>query len=221
MSEPTPRRVILCPLNVEANALRRAGLADPIRLCGPGEDAIEKAILSEVQRGDASRLVLAGLAGGISRGVRSEQAHWISRVVTPDGHPVGEDLTLAPGAMKRALCVCTVGTPVSTPQAKQALHEASGADLVDLESRRFVEICQREGLDWAILRGVSDDAKESLPPGSERLVDARGHARPGRVMAALAVHPWRIPGVIKLARTASRAMAKVASELKATQAPAA
>lgn len=213
MTAPPPRRVILCPLQIEANALRKARLADPLKVCGPGADAVEKAILEVLKKGNPPMLILAGLAGGLDPGIRAGEARWVTRVVSPKGALIGQDRR--PQAQQEPRCtVCTVDSLVGTPQAKLELYEASGADLVDMESRRFVEVCQRERVSWAILRGVSDAAGQHLPAGADRMVDSQGCPRHGQILKFLLRHPWRIPGLIKLAVRTSRAMKRVAAELR-------
>ncbi|MEE2908506.1 MAG: hypothetical protein VX527_11835 [Planctomycetota bacterium] len=212
MTASPPRRVILCPLQIEANALRKAGIADPLKVCGPGADAVEKAVLEIVQTGEPPMLILAGLAGGLDPRIKAGEARWVTRIVSPTGALLGQ--VSQPRSKQKADCtVCTVDSPVDTPQAKQELHKASGADLVDMESSRFVEVCQQLGVSWAILRGVSDDSAQHLPGGSEHMVDHQGCPRLGQICKFLLSHPWHIPSLIKLSLRTSRALKRVAAEL--------
>ncbi|MDG2423647.1 MAG: hypothetical protein P8M22_06700 [Phycisphaerales bacterium] len=210
MTAPPARRAILCPLEFEARALRKARLADPVRVCGPGEAAVENAVREVVQELAPAKLILAGLAGGLQPDIQSGQAHWITRVVAAKGDLIADSPA---EQMVDGLSICTVQAPAETPEAKQAIHLASGADLVDMESQRFVEVCEELGVPWAILRGVSDQSSEPLPPGTIDLVDAKGRPRKVRTLAFLARNPWRIPGLMKLAGRSSRAMKQVAAEL--------
>ena len=211
MPEPPPARVILCPLQIEADSLRRAGVTDPIHVTGPGGEALRQVLDREITASSPSAvIVLAGVAGGLSSQVASGAAYAVSRVVNRSGEVVGEH-ELAQGTPGRVLC--GVDAPVTTPEAKQALHQSSGADLVDMEAHHFVEHCRRKGLPWAIVRGVSDGAEDALPQGCLDFIDGRGRPRYAAVIRSLACRPWQFPAFIRLARQTKRAMAAVADAL--------
>ena len=211
MAASPTRRTILCPLEIEAKGLRRADLPGHIVVCGPGESAIENTVRELFEQSGPCHLVLAGLAGGLEATIRPGDAHWISHVLDLEGNLIARSPQRAEGAGKS---ICTVQTAVETASAKRSLHQATGADLVDMESQRFVEVCVELGIAWEILRGVSDEANHDLPPGSLDLVDSRGKPRMRKVIRYLACNPLRILSLMKLARRASRAMKHVAIELK-------
>ncbi len=79
---------------------------------------------------------------------------------------------------------CPAST-LTTPAAKRAWADRSGADLVDLESAAFARIATTNGWDWGIVRGVSDGPDTTLPGDIDTWVDGRGRPRPGRVLRAV------------------------------------
>lgn len=102
---------------------------------------------------------------------------------------------------------------VPTPRAKQALGERTGAELVDMESHHFAAACERLGIRWAIVRGVSDGPDDALPPGVERFVGPDGATRPAAVAAACLRRPWLLPGLLRLRGASARALAAMSERL--------
>jgi len=210
MAATSTGRIILCPLEIEAKSLRKAGLSDSIMVCGPGQDAVEEQLRQLATEKSPSGVILAGLAGGLNPTILAGEAHWIDEILDEEGRQIAQKPSNGHGTGRS---ICTVPNAIETVSAKTSLYRATEADLVDMESRRFVEVCQELGLDWGILRGISDEAIHELPAGSLNLVDANGRAKPMSVLSYLARNPLRIAGLIRLARRSSRAMKQVANEL--------
>jgi len=83
-----------------------------------------------------------------------------------------------------AVVSCPAST-LTTPAAKRAWAERSGADLVDLESAAFARIAETRGWKWGIVRGIGDGPDATLPGEIGTWVDGRGRSRPGRVLRAV------------------------------------
>jgi len=83
-----------------------------------------------------------------------------------------------------AVVSCPPST-LTTPAAKRAWAERSGADLVDLESAAFARIAETWGWKWGIVRGIGDGPDATLPGEIGTWVDGRGRSRPGRVLRAV------------------------------------
>lgn len=76
----------------------------------------------------------------------------------------------------------TVETPVMESPARLALHQQSGAGLVDMEGGYFAEFARQQNLPWAVVRVVSDtfadhwefplspSFRKSLETGAQRLL---------------------------------------------------
>ena len=136
-------------------------------------------------------MFLCGLAGALSDTFAVGTACPVATVVVDD-QEIRPSITESAGAV-----VSCPARTLTTPAAKRAWADRSGADLVDLESAAFARIAADKGWDWGIVRGVSDGPDTTLPGGIDTWVDGRGRPRPGRVL--LAVLAGRV-GVGRLAR---------------------
>ncbi|MBI1371301.1 MAG: hypothetical protein GC159_00870 [Phycisphaera sp.] len=107
----------------------------------------------------------------------------------------------------------TVAAVAATPDAKAALRQRTGADLVDMESAAIARVCQQRGLAWTCVRAISDAANDTLPPGVERLVRPDGRANLSAAIVYALTHPHRIPGLSRLGRNTSIAAVKLADRV--------
>jgi adenosylhomocysteine nucleosidase len=104
---------------------------------------------------------------------------------------------------------------VAGPADKARLRRRTGAAAVDMESAAIVGAAAAAGLPWLVLRGVSDGAVESVPPGLVRLVGPEGRLRIGGAVALAMTRPRVISRAIGLGRTTRRALVEVARALSA------
>ena len=98
---------------------------------------------------------------------------------------------------------------VSAPAAKGALHRATEAVLVDMESHIAAHTAAALALPFAALRVVSDSAGDTLPPAALTAIGPDGRLRLGAVLRSIAVQPGQIPGLMRTARDSRRAMASL------------
>ena len=211
MPNTPPITVILCPMKVEADALRRSGIDWPLRITGMGQEATEQAVAEEyAKHGPNLRLILAGVCGGLSHEVTIGAAFQITQVTDSQGGFVAQDGSSSPKA-----ALCTVDAIVETLEDRLKLHETTGAHLVDMETSHFIRACEARQLSWMVFRGVSDDVESAIPPGCEQFIDDRGHPRMCRILLSLALHPWRIPAMLHLDRSVKSGMAGVSRLLQA------
>ena len=213
MPHQNPQETILCPLQIEAKILRKWGIKAPIRVSGPGGDAIDQTVRNMVRNTNRTHLILAGVAGGLDPAIQAGSAFWISGILNSQGDPMVSKNQFSPQDAPRTT-ICMVEKPLFSPSAKKTLFESSGAGLVDMEARSFALSCQKIGVKWSIVRGVSDDWRQALPDGAERLVDECGAPRPLRIAGYIMGHPWRIPALWQLSSRTTKAMENVARELK-------
>lgn len=104
---------------------------------------------------------------------------------------------------------------VAGPADKARLRRRTGAAAVDMESAAIVGAAAAAGLPWLVLRGVSDGADESVPPGLVRLVGPEGRLRIGGAVALAVTRPRVISRAIGLGRNTRRALVEVARALSA------
>ena len=195
------RAIVVCPLEFERRLLVRAGVGRLCELacCGPGAERVRRWASGRTPSG---AVFLCGLAGALSDRFVVGTACAVAAVLGEDGQ-TRPSITESAGAV-----VSCPASTLTTPAAKRAWAERSGADLVDLESAAFARIAATNGWDWGIVRGVSDGPDTTLPGDIDTWVDGRGRPRPGRVLRA--VLGGRV-GVGRLARLRADGIAAMAA----------
>ncbi|MCH8152972.1 MAG: hypothetical protein IH830_11450 [Planctomycetes bacterium] len=208
------RPIIVSPLEFERRALRRAGLGHRCRLfcCGPGSRAIQHWAASVTLVAPATQpVILAGLAGSLRKTYMTRSAHLISTVIGDDGRrwapSFGSPLQMT---NRSASIIASSPTTLTTPIAKRAFADRSGADLVDRESAAFAEAATQRGWRWAIVRGVSDGLQETLPPQIDDWIDQTGRAKASAVLGGILRHPGVVRDIGRLRRDGLAAMQAVA-----------
>ena len=106
----------------------------------------------------------------------------------------------------------------ATVAEKAALHTATGARAVDMETHVAARVAARHGLPFAAIRTISDSAHETLPPAALVGMNADGSMALGKVLASLARRPAQLPALIRTGRNAEaafRALGRVAEAIAA------
>lgn len=199
---PAEPPLVFCPLGFERRAFMRFGKL-PVVTTGPGAAAIHRAF-AERERWPVRHprlVVLVGLAGGLNEGLASGDAAVVRTVVDAGGARLFH--SAVPGA---TATVVESDRMIVDRDAKRALAARSGADIVDLESRAFAECASDARIPWAIVRGVSDDARTALPAEFAGFVDERGETRLPRVLAAVARRPSLLGEFASVGRASRLAM---------------
>ncbi|MCH8344406.1 MAG: hypothetical protein IH983_10500 [Planctomycetes bacterium] len=208
------RPIIVSPLEFERRALRRAGLGQRCRLlcCGPGSRGIQHWAASVTLVAPATQpVILAGLAGSLRKTYMTRSAHLISTVIGDDGRrwapTFGSPLQMT---NRSDSIIASSATTLTTPIAKRAFADRSGADLVDRESAAFADAATQRGWRWAIVRGVSDGLQETLPPQIDDWIDQTGRAKASAVLAGILRHPAVLRDIGRLRADGLAAMQAVA-----------
>jgi hypothetical protein len=201
---------IVCALEFERAILRRSELGDRCEIVcsGPGERGVHAWVSHANPQGP---VVLAGLAGALRPGIRAGSAWCIREVIVPDGpSKLIPSLTFdrVPSA-----AVTSTSHAVTTPLARQQLHQQTGADLVDLESVAFAQVAVERNWEWAIVRAVSDDCAMTLPADIDTWIDESGATRISAVMRSTLRSPRIIPMLRQLRRSSRAAMTSLAQTL--------
>lgn len=199
----------LTGVRAEARVLRALPGAPPLVACsGADADRAERRAGELVTRG-ATALVSIGLAGGLAEGLKAGALLLPSEVLLPDGslravHPAWRAAVLARarGAGVGLLDgrVASVRQAVTTPAAKRALAERSGAVAVDMESAAVAMAAQAAGLPFLVLRAIADPVDAAIPRPALAAVAADGGLRPLAVAARALRDPRCLPAVLRLAR---------------------
>ena len=214
--------IIICGLAAEARVAvgRHAGHPGIIVIAGGGDHARLAAEIDRVAPG-AAGIVSFGVAGGLAPDLKPGDIRVAEAIVSPDGtrHATDPDwadalllrLSIVPSALAT---FAAVDRPLADPAGKAALHRATGASLVDMESHIVASAAARHGLKLAGLRAVTDPADRTLPHAATVGMRADGKVDLAAILSSLARSPGQLPGLI---RTGLDARAAFASLLRGRQ----
>ncbi len=203
---------VVTGLKSEAACLPAEGLALIGVVCaGASAGRARQAGLELADRG-ADALLSFGIGGGLDPKLTPGDLVIADRVIGPDGHRFDTDeawrrrlrrldtpLAVAPIAGSDRL--------VASAAAKRALHAATGAALVDMESHGVAAAAAARDLPFLAVRAVADPAGRAVPWCARAGVTPDGRTRPLMVLGRLCLHPWELPALIGLARDAAQALA--------------
>lgn len=111
--------------------------------------------------------------------------------------------------------IAGVDAIIASAAEKAALHAATGALAVDMESHIAARVAKRHGLPFAILRTISDTADHALPPAALVGMRPDGGIALGAILASLARHPGQFPALIRTGRDAGAAFAALGRAMNA------
>ncbi|KPF79095.1 hypothetical protein IP88_02570 [alpha proteobacterium AAP81b] len=197
-------------LKAEAAAVARPGWR--VLACGGHGKVLRAALEAAIAARRPDALVSIGLAGGLDPALQVGDVVVGSDVVA--GNATGNwrcdpAIVVAPAA--RHGRVVGVALPAATPAEKAALHAATGALAVDMESHVVAAVAAAHGLPFAVVRVIGDTAATALPPAARVPLGKDGSVRLASVLAALARHPGQLPALLRLAGETRRAMAALAA----------
>lgn len=197
-------------LVAEARIAGRLGAAR----AGGGLPAGAEAAAEALVAAGARALVSFGLCGGLAPGLAAG-ALVIPRAVRQGGDAFATDPALN-AALGGATAETLLAADAIAPDraAKSALHAATGAAAVDLESGAVAEVAKRHGLPFAALRAVCDPAGFTLPPAALLALDSAGEVGIARVAASVLAYPAQLPALLRLARDAGRARAALVGRVR-------
>ncbi len=203
------RPVVVCPLSFEARLLARseAGRRCAVPCSGPGASAIERWASRQAPQG---LVILCGLAGSLREQFPAGSA-WEALAVLDEG---GRRLEPTLRHTHRGAVLSSSPRTLATPEAKRAWAEATGADLVDLESAAFARAAAARGWQWAVVRGVSDGPTGALPHDVDEWVDEHGRTRMTAVLRAVAARRVRAADLRRLRAESASAMCAAAELIR-------
>ena len=183
--------------------------APGIEVLAGGGDAARLATLLEARAGEAEGIISIGIAGALAPGL--QPGDWIVASAVRDGEDIWPTdpawyarlAALLPGARGGV----QLGRDAMVPSAaeKAALHHATGAIGVDMESHLAARAARRHGVPFAIARVVSDAADRDLPVAAQRGMRPDGGVDIPAVLRALAADPRQLPALIRTGWEAEKA----------------
>lgn len=190
---------VVCGLASERDAL---GLKmAPVRVAGARPEAAEAAARELAGLG-VSALLSVGLAGALAPGLAPGDLLVPGSILGPDGasFTAAAELAASLGLQLSGHRLLGWEEIVATPQAKQALCAATGADAVDMESHRVALAAQGLGLPFLAIRVIADPADRAIPPAASDSVRPDGTVDVGRTLRRLVGRPQDLPALIRLGR---------------------
>src|SRR5271157_4919324 len=134
-------------------------------------------------------LVSAGIAGAASPKLKVGDVGWAREVVDAE---TGERYPTRCGEW-----VVTSVRAVAGPAEKREFLQRYGADVVDMESAAVASVALDHGLEFAVVKAISEEADFVMPPLT-RFVRESGRFATGRFMGYVALRPQLWPVVSKL-----------------------
>ena len=188
-----PQVIAVTGLQREARILSGPGV---VAIAGSGDHARLEAAIEAACEG-ASGVISIGLGGALAAGL--EPGDWVvaSRIGDLETDLVWTNGLLAtlPGARLGPIAGSNV--MVVDAAAKAALHAATGALAVDMESHIAARVAARHGLRFGAARTISDGADRALPGAAQAGMRPDGGMDVGAVIAELARRPWELPALIR------------------------
>jgi adenosylhomocysteine nucleosidase len=213
------RVLVVTAVDVEASRLARAlrlrrvtGHAWPHYRAGPVEVigvGLAGARLAErAARCPRPTLVLsAGTCAALAPELAAGQLVVPETVIAPSGVRY---VTGPVPPLERTGRLLTVEGVAARPEDKVLLWSQTGAVAADMESSIVIEWARDQDLPAAVVRGVADTARDTIPPDIAALVEPGGRVSKTRVLRAALARPKVVADAYVLGRASSLALRVVA-----------
>lgn len=119
--------------------------------------------------------------------------------------PVGDDPNRDPGQS-----LITVERLARTATDKKRLWDRHGCAAVDMETFAIAKLLADQRVPMWVLRAILDPADACLPRPVTDWVKPDGHADTAAAVRHLLTHPWRIPAMLRVHKTARLAANRLA-----------
>ena len=208
---------VLTGLKAERRIIARAARGSPPALACAGADGAraEREAAALVSVG-AQALLSFGLAAGLDPAARPGAVFCPTHVVLAGGETVAthaawrEAVIAAAAAAGIAIApggIAATDHALSTAAEKRALGARTGALAADMESGAAARAAASAGLPYLVLRAVADPVERALPEWTRSAIRADGGIAAFGVAAHLALRPWDLPALARLARDAGAGFA--------------
>lgn len=190
------------PFGKETRRNERCG----ILVTGMGRENARTALLKRLEGGLPARVFSCGFAGALNPALH------VGDVV----FEVGPESELGPALTSAGACAgrfSFVDKVVVSAAEKRALRESTGADAVDMESGAIAEVCRGAGVEFGIVRVVSDACDEDLPLDFNRFSGPDHRIDLGRLAFSVVFRPAMVFALIKWRQRLLRAAENLAKVL--------
>lgn len=203
--------IVVTGMAFEARIARGAGVET---VFAARADLLERALNEAVARG-CSGIVSFGTAGGLAPELAAGTLIVADAVDGPSGRiatdlPWSDQIAVALaatplGARLRRGLQAAVTAPLTGAVAKAALHQATGALAVDMESHVAGATAAAHGLPFAVCRAIVDPAWRTLPPAATAGLRDDGRTALGPILRELIRQPSQLGALLQLAGDARAA----------------
>ena len=204
------RKVLVCfAVKEEARAFQKlAGKRQnpKVILVGMGKRNAERAIRAALAEERPDLVLTCGFAGGL----RPDLA--MGTVVFAIDPETGLEPALLAAGAKPARFHCAERVIVTAAE-KQALHESTRADVVEMESEPIRAVCHQQKIPSATVRVILDTAIEDLPLDYNQVMTPDQKMSYSKLALALAKSPGKVGALLRLQKQAEAAASKLAEVL--------
>jgi hopanoid-associated phosphorylase len=178
-----------------------AGLGVPVVCGGDGKNLA--ASLTRAMAAGCGGLISFGVAGGLAPELQPGACVIGSSVIddddthTTDARWAQRLTRLIPGSVQGA--IVGVREPIAHASAKRALHEKTGAMVVDMESQVVARAARQQGVPMAAIRVVVDPVRRTIPRSALAGALPDGTIDPFAVVRSLARNPRDLLGLVRMA----------------------
>jgi len=109
--------------------------------------------------------------------------------------------------------VLATSSVISDAEQKRELRVRYSADVVDMEGSAVAQVAREQGLAFASVKAVSDDAEFVMPP-LDRFIDSAGSFETRRFLAYVVLHPRWWKSVVKMKQNDELATANLCREVE-------
>lgn len=169
-----------------------------------GARALLQARLEKAVRWNVSGVVSFGIAGGLAPGLSAGTPLVARAIIAEDGQYFESDHFWAQGLAKALggapiVDIAGVDVPIAEPAHKRALHVATGAVAVDMESHIAARVAAAHNLPFVAFRVIADPAERRLPHAALVGVRHDGRLALGAVARSLLREPRQAPHLVRTA----------------------
>ncbi len=177
----------------EAKPFRKANQNHPatrILITGIGRNNARRLTIEEINRDKPKAVLTCGFAGGLNPSLPRGTVLF----ETKNNTSLIERMKYS-GA-KPGTFHCT-NRILITKSEKEAAHNATGTDAVEMESGAIRQVCEDASIPCATVRVISDDANENLPLDFNQILSPDKTINHIALAKALIKSPGRIPDLIR------------------------
>lgn len=157
---------------------------------GIGAKFARRATQVVIEYAQPQRLISAGIVGGLAPELKVGDVGQVREVID-----VATGTRYSTGGGEWVLAT---SQDVSDAAEKQRYWTAYGAHVVDMEAAAVAQVAKEQGLEFAAVKAISDDAAFEMPP-LNRFIDENGRFATPKFLMYVALHPrwWATLGRIK------------------------